>query len=68
MMRRSGFSEQCEQWRKLSSSDTVYNDVYDGQVWKDFQSWEDVPFLCAPFNLPLHMNVDWFQLYERNQH
>ena len=66
MMKSPGFSELCEHWRHLSSSSTVYNDVYDG--WKDFQSWKDVPFLSVPFNLALHLNVDWFQPYESTQH
>lgn len=68
VMKRPGFSELCEQWRHLPSSSTVYNDVYDGQVWKDFQLWKDVPFLSVPFNLALHLNVDWFQPYECTQH
>lgn len=68
MMKRPGFSEMCEQWRQLVSLPRLYNDVYDGEVWKDFQSWKGLPFLSAPFNFALHLNVDWFQPYERTQH
>ena len=68
LMKRPGFSEMCEQWRHLVSLNRIYNDVYDGEIWKDFQTWESIPFLSAPFNFGLHLNVDWFQPFERTQH
>ena len=39
-------------------------DIYDGQIWKDFMSFEGVPFLVQPFCLALAMNIDWFQPYK----
>ena len=34
--------------------------MYDGQIWKDFQSPGGVPFLSVPNNIAFHINVDWF--------
>ena len=68
MLKRPGFLELCEEWRQIVCDSQTYNDVYDGQIWKDFQSWKGVPFLSIPFNFGLHLNVDWFQPFERTQH
>ena len=43
-------------------------DVYDGKVWKDFMTVNDVPFLCAPYNFAFQLNVDWFQPFKHTQH
>ena len=45
-----------------------YCDVYDGKVWKDFMTVEGVPFLSAPFNFALQLNVNWFQPFKHTQH
>lgn len=36
-------------------------DVFDGRVWRDFQTYEGVPFLAAPRNYALMLKVDWMQ-------
>ena len=46
----------------------MYCDVFDGKVWKDFQSFEGKPFLSLPFNFALQLNVDWFQPFKHTQH
>ena len=38
IMKQSDFIEMCEQWCQLVTPSDVYNDVYDGEVWKDFQT------------------------------
>ncbi len=57
------FLVKCEQWR-TRQSDGLYTDVYDGRVWKDFQSFEGKPFLSQPHNFGLAMNFDFFQPYK----
>ena len=42
IMMRSGFVEQCESTRNIFS-ETGISDVYDGTLWKNFQSVENVP-------------------------
>jgi hypothetical protein len=39
-------------------------DIYDVRVWKNFLNPDGVPFLSAPFNLALSLNVDWFQPFK----
>ena len=67
---RPGFMEACRVATEASNSNatTIYCDVYDGQVWKDFITVEDAPFLgeLSPerLNLALQLNVDWFQPFK----
>ena len=55
LLKRQGFLESCELWRKRSLND-IFGDVYDGQVWHDFQT-----FLSDQHSWCLAMNIDWFQ-------
>ena len=41
--------------------DGIFRDVYDGNVWKDFQCCDDKPFLSEEGNFALMMNMDFFQ-------
>ena len=45
MLQRKDFVTLCEEWRDSVSSDVVYNDVYDGKIWKEFTSFHGKPFL-----------------------
>ena len=59
-----GFTEMCEAWRyKICRADKL-DDVYDGQVWKEFLNPQGVPFLSQPYNYAFSINVDWFQPYK----
>lgn len=60
LVRRPGFEEKCEEWRKRKIPECVLADVYDGQVWQDYQYVNGEPFLAQPNNLALMLNVDWF--------
>jgi hypothetical protein len=50
----------CEEWRNHRGGDS-YSDVYDGNVWKDFQVYEGVPFLAQSNNFGLILNMDFFK-------
>ena len=43
-------------------------DVYDGQVWNDFQFYNNQPFLSEPGNYGLMLNMDFFQPYKQIQY
>jgi len=43
---------------------SVLTDVCNGNVWSEFQTFNDKPFLSDPLCLALCMNVDWFQPYK----
>ena len=68
MIRKTDFIEKCEHWRERMTTDGKYYDVYDGKVWKDFMTVNDVPFLSAPYNFAFQLNVDWFQPFKHTQH
>ena len=38
LLNRPNMEEMCEQWRKLDCKDGMFNDVYNGNMWKHFQS------------------------------
>lgn len=63
-LNRNGFLDCCEEWRNRAVTPGVLADVYDGQLWKDFQIYNGQPFLSQPFNFALMMNVDFFQPYK----
>ena len=58
-LNRPGFDDLCSQWKINSNRDN--KDVFDGQVLKDFQVYNGVPFLSEPFTYGLMLNVDWFK-------
>ena len=65
---RKSFQQNCEIWRQRQAVSNVYTDVYDGAVWKEFLAVDGKPFLSAPYNLSLKLNVDWIQPYDRTHY
>ena len=64
LLLRPGFCEDCDHWKNRAPSDhDILRDVYDGKVWKQFQHVNGIPFLAAPYNYALTINIDWFQPY-----
>ncbi len=64
MLRRENFIPLCEQWRQRHVLEGSYCDVYDGQIWKDFQNYDNQDFLSKPGNLALMLNIDWFEPFK----
>ena len=58
------FSSNCEKWRSIIRHEDYYHDVYDGQVWKDFQVVDGVKFLAEKNNFAITLNMDFFQPYK----
>ena len=63
-LHRPDFYKLCEQWRETERKEGYYSDVYDGQIWKDFQQHNGSPFLSEPGNYAVMLNVDFFQPYK----
>lgn len=63
LLNKIGFIEKCEHWRKRSTviPSEYLGDVYDGNVWRKFNSNECNNFLSVPYSYLLTMNIDWFQ-------
>ena len=43
----------------------MYGDIYEGKVWKEFLYHNGTPFLLAPNNFALSVNINWFNPYGR---
>lgn len=67
MLKRNGFQEKCESWQQRDFQ-SLYRDVYDGQIWTDFLAPDNVPFLSTAHNYAFQLNVDWFQPFDHTQH
>ena len=65
---RKGFHQTCELWRERHAVPDVYTDIYDGSVCKYFVTVDGKPFLSAPYNLCLKINVDWIQPFDHTQY
>ena len=46
----------------------VLSDVYDGKIWKEFQTYRGQPFLSQPFTYGLMVNVDWFKPFKHSEY
>lgn len=65
-LKRPGFSMKCELWRKRDIPTGFFADIFDGQVWKDWQYVEGQPFLASPNNYVFMLNIDWFQPFKHS--
>lgn len=65
LAKRKGFLANCEKWRDRQVPDGYVCDIYDGLVWKQFNSPDDYNFLTSSRCYLLTMNVDWFEPFER---
>ena len=68
LLDRPNFYSQCELWQKRETKCGIFCDVYDGNIWKEFQSYNECPFLSKEGNLALMMNMDFFQTYKHVQY
>ena len=68
LLNRCDFLEKCEKWKSLEVIDGVYKDIYDGNIWKEFQNFNGLPFLSVPYNFGFILNVDWFQPYRHTRY
>ena len=68
LLLRPGFVELCEQWcSRVNSTDNKISDIYDAQIWKDFQYIKGNSFLASPRVYAVMINIDWFQPYKHTQ-
>ena len=61
MLQRDGFLQLCESWPDHQTVEGHLCGIVDGQVWKDFQTVGDEPFLSAPWNYLFMLNFDFFR-------
>lgn len=65
-IKRPDFVQKCEIWRNRNVPDDILVDIYDGQVWKDWQYFNGTPFLAQHNNYAFMLNVDWFQPFKHS--
>lgn len=66
LLNRPGFHEHCEHWKKETRESDMYVDLYDGNVWRDFQVYDGKPFLSEPFSYGFMLNIDWLKPCKHN--
>ena len=64
---RPDFEAECNKWRSREVIHNHVGDLYDGSIWREFQTYNGEPFLCQPNNYALMINVDWFQPFSRRK-
>ncbi|CAC5395776.1 unnamed protein product [Mytilus coruscus] len=67
-VQRPDFEEKCEIWRSRRQEPGFLADVFDGNIWREFQSAEKNNFLKNKQNYEIMFNLDWFQPYEHVQY
>ena len=63
LVKRKGFVQCCERNRHVP--DDFVCDIYDGLVWRNFNSPAGQNFISYPHCYLLTLNVDWFEPFER---
>ena len=43
--------KKCDHWKSRHTSEGVFSDIYDGNVWKDFLFVNNSPFLLGEIHL-----------------
>lgn len=61
---RPDFEDKCEIWRSRKVEHGFLADIFDGQIWKEFQTIKKNNFLKEKQNYGIMLNLDWFQPYE----
>lgn len=61
LLKKREFVSKCEKWRSRTTLEQAFSDIYDGSVWKTFES----SFLVSRNHYLVTVNVDWFEPYER---
>jgi hypothetical protein len=61
LLNRPGFHSACDHWRSVERKKGVYEDIYDGRIWHEFQIYNGEQFLKDPFTYGLMLNIDWFK-------
>ena len=67
VLNHPGVNDKCEHWRSRTRRHALLQDIYDGQLWKDFQIVAGKLCLAAPYVYVVMLKVDWFQPFKLTQ-
>lgn len=62
------FFNECEKWRSRTLPENTLQDIYDGNIWKEFQNYNGTPFLSQPYCFGFTINLDWFRPFKHSQY
>ena len=65
---QSSFINDCKEWRKHPRFSGEYKDVFDGQIWQEFQVYSGKPFLSSKHCFAQMINIYWFQRFKHTQY
>ena len=54
-----GVLSKCSHWKSKMNSEVI-EDIYSSKVWKEYQQFNNEPFLSEPNSFGLMLNIDWF--------
>lgn len=57
-LKRPGFGEKCEEFKKEPRDPELLGDIYDGRIWKNFKNAEGEPFFDSPNTFGCMLNLD----------
>ena len=64
LLSRQEFISNTSLWKYQQTGcyETIQN-IYDGQIWKDFREYQGKPFLDQQYSFAFILNVDWFHTH-----
>ena len=66
LLKRPELYSKCELWRSRKCEDNYLSDIYDGNVWKDFNTKYNL--FSQPNNYAVMLNLDFFQPFKHIQY
>ena len=66
-LNRPTFTSLCDHWRNRTTAEGNLQDIYDGNLWKEFQYLEGQSCLAAKYSYAVMINIDWFQPHKLTQ-
>ena len=67
ILRRPGVDLSLDHWKARQFPKGTYGDLYEGELWRDFQTWKGEEFLSGS-GIAVMLNMDGFQPFKRRQY
>ncbi len=70
LLQRPEWEDACDHWRPehRTPHPNIMFDVHDGQIWSDYQMYNEKDMLKDPNTLAWALHVDWVQPFKRVQY
>ena len=64
LLNRPGYASKMEEWRNRPTCENQIADIYDGKIWKEFNTSKHSNFLKSKQSYGVMLNFDFFQPYK----